>query len=63
MEKVINMITKRIHKLDEMIEKRASIIKTETEDESTKGYHAGSYNSLCDEVEFLGLLLAEVEEI
>ena len=43
MEKVINMITRRIHKLDEIIEKRESIFKT-AEDETAKAYNAGSYN-------------------
>ena len=62
MEKVINIITRRIHKLDEIIEKRESIFKT-AEDETTKAYNAGSYNALRGEVEFLGLLLAEVEEL
>lgn len=63
MEKVINMITRRLHKLDEIIEKRESIIKTPTEDEATKAYNAGASNYLRDEVEFLGLLLAEIEEL
>lgn len=62
MEKVINMITRRLHKLDEVIEKRESIIKT-AEDETTQAYNAGSSNALRREAEFLGLLLAEVEEL
>jgi hypothetical protein len=62
MEKIINMITRRIHKLDEIIEKRESIFKTAV-DESEKAFNAGAYNTLYREVEFLGLLLAEVEEV
>jgi hypothetical protein len=56
------MIRERIYKLDEIIEKRESILKS-SEDYSVQSYNAGSSNALRGEVEFLGLLLAEVEEL
>lgn len=59
MEDIINMITRRIHKLDEIKEKKDSIINFFKDPSS---YNAGYSDALRNEAEFLGLLLEKVED-
>lgn len=61
MKDIINMITRRLHKLDEIIEEKENIVKTSS-DEFKQEYNAGYSDALRNEAEFLGLILVKVED-